>query len=80
MSCSMAAPGSARGAACLPFATIGLPPQDLKYKGEPTGVRGRRADPWCANTSTIHRGSVGGDGSTRVGADCLLMASAHVGA
>lgn len=61
-----------------PFTTIGLPPQDLKYKGQPTGVEiGPRT--LIREGVTIHRGSVGGDGTTRVGADCMLMAVAHVG-
>jgi UDP-N-acetylglucosamine acyltransferase len=65
------------GARVLPFATIGLPPQDLKYKGEPTGVViGARTQ--VREHATIHRGSVGGDGMTRIGADCLVMCVAHI--
>jgi UDP-N-acetylglucosamine acyltransferase len=61
-----------------PFATIGMAPQDLKYKGEPTGVAiGPRT--LIREHATIHRGSVGGHGMTRVGADCLIMCTAHVG-
>ena len=61
-----------------PFATIGLPPQDLKYKGEPTGVKiGPRTH--VREHATIHRGSVGGEGWTVLGADCLVMCVAHVG-
>ena len=56
------------GVRVSPFATIGMPPQDLKYKGEPTGAARSARAPWCANTSTIHRASVGGAGVTRVGA------------
>lgn len=60
-----------------PFATIGLPPQDLKYKGQPTCVEiGARTQ--IREHVTIHRASVGGAGVTRVGADCLLMVGAHV--
>jgi UDP-N-acetylglucosamine acyltransferase len=60
------------------YASVGLPPQDLKYRGEPTGVEiGPRSH--LREHVTIHRGSVGGDGMTRVGADCLLMACSHVG-
>jgi UDP-N-acetylglucosamine acyltransferase len=65
------------GTKVLPFASIGTPPQDLKYKGEPT-----RCDvgPKCLIREgvTIHRASVGGSGITRVGAGCMLMAQAHV--
>jgi UDP-N-acetylglucosamine acyltransferase len=66
------------GVRVSPFATIGLPPQDLKYKGEPTGVEiGARTH--IREHATIHRGSVGGDGMTRIGSDCLIMCVAHVG-
>ncbi|MCQ4160161.1 acyl-ACP--UDP-N-acetylglucosamine O-acyltransferase [Roseomonas sp. GC11] len=61
-----------------PFASIGLAPQDLKYKGEPTrAVVGPRT--MIREHATIHRGSVGGHGVTTVGADCLIMCNAHVG-
>ena len=61
----------------LPFAAIGTPPQDTKYKGEPTGCEvGARS--LVREGATIHRASVGGDGVTRVGAGCMLMAMAHV--
>jgi UDP-N-acetylglucosamine acyltransferase len=67
-----------RGVRVFPFATIGLPPQDVKYKGEVTGVViGPRTQ--VREHATIHRGSVGGDGLTRIGADCLIMCVAHVG-
>lgn len=60
------------------YASVGLPPQDLKYHGEPTGVEiGPRC--YLREHVTVHRGSVGGDGMTRIGADCLLMACSHVG-
>ncbi|MCU0943975.1 MAG: acyl-ACP--UDP-N-acetylglucosamine O-acyltransferase [Rubritepida sp.] len=66
------------GAKLSAFASVGLAPQDLKYKGEPTGVEiGPRSQ--LREHVTVHRGSVGGDGTTRVGADVLLMACAHVG-
>jgi UDP-N-acetylglucosamine acyltransferase len=66
------------GVRVSPFATIGLPPQDLKYRGEPTGVEiGARTH--VREHATIHRGSVGGDGVTRIGTDCLVMCVAHVG-
>jgi len=66
------------GVKVFPFATIGLPPQDLKYKGEPTSVEiGPRTQ--VREHSTIHRGSTGSGGVTRIGADCLLMCVVHVG-
>ncbi len=67
------------GAGCVlyPFCTVGLPPQDLKYRGEPTRtVIGPRTQ--IREHCTIHRGTVTGTGVTRVGADCLLMAVVHV--
>ncbi len=61
----------------FPFVSIGLAPQDLKYKGEPTSTRiGRRNA--IREFVTIHRGTDGGGGLTEVGDDCLLMAQAHV--
>jgi len=60
-----------------PFASIGLASQDLKYKGEPTRtVIGRRCR--VREFVTVHRGTEGGGGLTRVGDDCLLMAQSHV--
>ncbi|MCZ8148743.1 MAG: acyl-[acyl-carrier-protein]--UDP-N-acetylglucosamine O-acyltransferase, partial [Roseomonas sp.] len=48
------------GVRVFPFTTIGMAPQDLKYKGEPTGVViGPRTQ--IREHVTIHRGSVGGD-------------------
>ena len=66
-----------RDAVLYPFCTVGFPPQDLKYKGEPTDtVIGPRTQ--IREHCTIHRGTVTGTGVTRVGADCLLMAVVHV--
>ncbi len=66
-----------QAAVLYPFCTVGLPPQDLKYKGEPTEtVIGPRTQ--IREHCTIHRGTVTGAGITRVGADCLLMAVVHV--
>ena len=65
------------GAVLYPFCTVGLAPQDLKYKGEPTRCEiGERTQ--VREHCTIHRGTVTGSGVTRVGADCLLMAVVHV--
>ena len=60
-----------------PFTSIGLPPQDLKYKGETTGIK-------IGNNNTIreyvtlHRASVGGDGQTTLGDNNFLMAYVHI--
>ncbi len=60
-----------------PFCTVGLAPQDLKYRNEPTQCEiGARTQ--IREHCTIHRGTVTGTGVTRVGADCLLMAVVHV--
>ncbi len=65
------------GAKIWPFATVGLAPQDLKYKGEPTRTEvGARTQ--VREHVTIHRGTITGTGTTRVGPDCLLMAVVHV--
>ncbi|MBL6077311.1 acyl-ACP--UDP-N-acetylglucosamine O-acyltransferase [Belnapia sp. T18] len=65
------------GSRILPFASIGTPPQDTKYKGEPTRCElGART--LVREGCTIHRASVGGAGVTSVGAGCMLMAQAHV--
>lgn len=61
----------------FPFCTIGFPPQDLKYKGEDTRtIIGART--LIREHASVHRGTVTGSGVTRVGADCLLMATVHV--
>jgi UDP-N-acetylglucosamine acyltransferase len=61
----------------FPFVSIGLAPQDLKYKGEPTATEiGRRNH--IREFVTIHRGTAGGGGLTSIGDDNLLMAQAHV--
>ena len=61
----------------FPFVSIGLAPQDLKYSGEPTATEiGKRNN--IREFVTIHRGTTGGGGLTRIGDDNLLMAQAHV--
>jgi UDP-N-acetylglucosamine acyltransferase len=61
----------------FPFASVGLAPQDLKYRGEPSETRvGRRCS--IREFTTIHRGTEGGGMLTSVGDDCLLMAQSHV--
>ena len=65
------------GVTIYPFASIGLAPQDLKYKGEPTRTDiGART--LVREHVTVHRGTVTGHGLTRVGADCMLMSTAHI--
>jgi UDP-N-acetylglucosamine acyltransferase len=65
------------GTRIFPFASIGHPPQDLKYEGEPSRlVIGERCV--IRENVTINPGTKGGVMETRVGDDCLLMASSHV--
>jgi UDP-N-acetylglucosamine acyltransferase len=61
-----------------PFAALGVSPQDLKYKGEPTELEiGDEND--IRECVTISRGTTEGCGVTRLGSNNLLMAYAHVG-
>ena len=61
----------------FPFVSVGLAPQDLKYRGEPSETRiGRRCS--IREFVTVHRGTEGGGMLTSVGDDCLVMAQAHV--
>ena len=61
----------------FPFASIGLPPQDLKYRGERTRLVIGVGNVFRESV-TIHRGTVGGGGETRIGDRNLFMAYAHV--
>jgi UDP-N-acetylglucosamine acyltransferase len=61
-----------------PMASIGGPPQDLKYAGEPTRlVIGARNT--IREFVTLNRGTAGGGGVTRIGGENLFMAYAHIG-
>lgn len=58
-----------------PGVAVGLEPQDLSYKGEPTGVIiGNRTT--LREYVTVHRGT--GDRFTTLGDDCFLMNYCHV--
>jgi UDP-N-acetylglucosamine acyltransferase len=65
------------GNTIFPFSSIGLAPQDLSYKGEPT-----RLEIGDHNTIrefvTINRGTVKGGGLTKVGSHNLIMAYTHI--
>ena len=65
------------GTEIFPFASIGLVPQDLKFKGEPTrlliGARNIFRE-----FVTINRGTAGGGGVTRIGDRNMFMAYVHV--
>jgi UDP-N-acetylglucosamine acyltransferase len=65
------------GTRIYPMASIGLAPQDLKYKGERTRlIVGMRNV--IREFATINRGTAGGGGETTIGNDNLLMAYVHV--
>ncbi len=60
-----------------PFVSVGLAPQDLKYRGEQTRlVIGNQNI--LREFVTIHRGTAGGGGITTVGDRNLFMAYSHV--
>ncbi|MBI4064509.1 MAG: acyl-ACP--UDP-N-acetylglucosamine O-acyltransferase [Elusimicrobia bacterium] len=63
-----------------PYAVIGSPPQDLKYKDEPTRVE--LGDNCVVREFvTLNRGTVadGGHGVTKIGNNCFFMTYSHVG-
>ena len=60
-----------------PFASLGGPPQDLKYGGEPTRVTIGAGNRICEYV-TVSRGTAGGGGVTRIGDNNLFMAYAHI--
>ena len=57
--------------------SVGTPPQDLKYEGEPTRLEIGNNNVF-REFVTLNRGTVGGGGVTRIGDDGLFMAYAHV--
>ena len=60
-----------------PHCTIGMGPQDLKFKGAPTRlVIGNRNV--FREGCTLHRGTEGGGGLTTVGDDNFLMTGSHI--
>ncbi len=60
-----------------PFASLGSPPQDLKYKGEASRLTvGKRCR--IREHVTMNTGTEGGGMLTQVGDNCLLMVNAHV--
>jgi UDP-N-acetylglucosamine acyltransferase len=61
-----------------PFCSVGVAPQDLKYKGEPTETL-LGDDNTIRESVTISRGTAGGGGITRIGSHCLLMTQVHIG-
>jgi UDP-N-acetylglucosamine acyltransferase len=65
------------GTEIYPFSSIGLVPQDLKFRGEKTRlVIGRRNI--FREFVTIHRGTRGGGGVTEIGDRNVFMAYVHI--
>lgn len=66
-----------KGTRVFSFASVGAPPQDLKFRGEETWVE---IGEGCTIREyvTVNRGTVAGGGATRVGNGVLLMAYCHV--
>jgi UDP-N-acetylglucosamine acyltransferase len=61
----------------FPFCSVGQVPQDLKYRGEVSTLEiGDRNV--LREYVTVHVGTSGGGGVTRIGSDNLFMAHAHV--
>jgi UDP-N-acetylglucosamine acyltransferase len=62
----------------FPFAAIGMAPQDVTYKGEPTRLEiGEHNE--IRECVTINRGTLKGGGLTKVGSHILIMAYTHIG-
>jgi UDP-N-acetylglucosamine acyltransferase len=61
----------------FPFTTLGLEPQDLKFKGEKTRLEIGDSNV-IRESVTIHRGTPSGGGVTRIGNNCLIMAYTHI--
>ena len=62
----------------FPFASIGHPPQDVKYRGEPSTLS-IGADCQIREGVTMNPGTEGGGMETVVGDRCFFLANSHVG-
>ncbi len=60
-----------------PFASIGGPPQDKKYRGEPTSLVIGDGNTFRESV-TVNRGTVQDAGVTRIGSDNWVMAYVHI--
>ncbi len=61
----------------FPFASIGHPPQDLKYHGEPSRlIIGKNCT--IRENAMLNPGTEAGGMITKVGDNCLLMAGVHI--
>jgi len=61
-----------------PFAALGMDPQDITYRGEPTRLEVGDHNV-IREYVTITRGTAKGGGTTRIGNHILIMAYAHIG-
>jgi len=62
----------------FPFCAIGMAPQDVSYRGEPTRLEiGNHNE--IREYVTLNRGTVKGGGLTKIGSHILIMAYTHVG-
>ena len=65
------------GTVIYPFATLGLRPQDLKFKNEPSTLE-IGTNNQIREYVTMHPGTEGGGMKTKVGNNSLFMVSCHV--
>ena len=61
----------------FPFASLGTPPQDLKYKGEKNSLNIGDNNKFREYV-TVNPGTEGGGGLTKIGNNCLFMISSHI--
>lgn len=61
-----------------PFASLGQPPQDLKYNGEPSRLE-IGTDVLIREYVTANTGTEGGGMVTSIGNNCTLLSSVHIG-
>ena len=65
------------GTIIYPHACVGLPPQDVSYRGEPTRLSVGRNN-IVREHATLHTGTSKGRGVTTVGDNCLFMVNTHI--
>jgi UDP-N-acetylglucosamine acyltransferase len=66
-----------KGTKIFPFACIGTPPQDMKYKGETNSLEIGENNV-IREYVTINPGTKAGGEKTVIGNNCLLMISSHI--
>ena len=65
------------GTVVYPFASLGTPPQSVKYRGGPTRlVIGQKCE--IREAVTVNTGTEDDRGATQIGDRCFLMAGSHV--